>query len=476
MDQSVEFRIALPGLDIAGTRWGDADAPHKVLCLHGWLDGAATFSPLAAALLAASRAPLCIVAIDLPGHGQSGHYASSSYSFLNYAATIVRVLEALQWRRPPAPLTGSASTAAAVSSSASKPRSAHAKPFKPQPPLYARISTPRTADSQLHVIAHSMGGAIALLTAGLLAGDREIDSLCLLDAFFGWGSDGDDFVAAFHAVHQGERRAHAAAAATTTAINSALVTLPPPSSSLSLPSALNTPAAATAVIRHPAVFASIDAAAQARQRDAIAASLPRGANASTKGTNTQSKSQSPSAAQQPQLPEPDNAVLSLAAARLCVQRSLRPLAASLPTSALSRASSSTTAAASSGFVFAFDPNLMAMTYRLTPLGIADALLARADAATPRIVLVRASVQRPPADRAAVALAARQTALLRNTHANARVADAVVTVVGAHHVHVQHPERVVAHALRAMGLADDGAAAATATVSNGAAATAPVAKL
>ena len=55
----------------------------KVLCLHGWLDNAASFNRLAPLLLDAHSVssdeeqeqyqPMEILALDFPGHGLSGH-------------------------------------------------------------------------------------------------------------------------------------------------------------------------------------------------------------------------------------------------------------------------------------------------------------------------------------------------------------------------------------------------------------------
>ena len=50
---------------IAGLRFGRQGAI-PVLALHGWLDNAASFVPLARHL-----AGLDLVAVDLPGHGRS---------------------------------------------------------------------------------------------------------------------------------------------------------------------------------------------------------------------------------------------------------------------------------------------------------------------------------------------------------------------------------------------------------------------
>ena len=53
----------------------------KILCLHGWLDNAASFNRLAPLLLDSSspltdeqlQQPMEILALDFPGHGLSGH-------------------------------------------------------------------------------------------------------------------------------------------------------------------------------------------------------------------------------------------------------------------------------------------------------------------------------------------------------------------------------------------------------------------
>ena len=61
------------GLSLRGLQWGDPTAPHKMLCVHGYMDNAMSFATLAPLLLQDGRR-LHIVAVDLPGHGQSDHF------------------------------------------------------------------------------------------------------------------------------------------------------------------------------------------------------------------------------------------------------------------------------------------------------------------------------------------------------------------------------------------------------------------
>ena len=65
----------------------------RVLALHGWLDNAASFLPLAPHLR-----ELDLVAIDLPGHGRSAHLPpGADYSFSGAIATVLDVADALGW-------------------------------------------------------------------------------------------------------------------------------------------------------------------------------------------------------------------------------------------------------------------------------------------------------------------------------------------------------------------------------------------
>ena len=87
------------GFDLALGRLGalrcGAVGQPKVLALHGWLDNAASFLPLAARLPA-----LDLVMLDLPGHGRSAHLApGADYTLSVTLNAILDTLDALGWER-----------------------------------------------------------------------------------------------------------------------------------------------------------------------------------------------------------------------------------------------------------------------------------------------------------------------------------------------------------------------------------------
>ena len=76
---------------LAGLEFGTPGG-RPVLALHGWLDNAASFATVAP-LLAKN---LHIVALDLPGHGHSGHRsADASYPFTEWVPEVFRAADAL---------------------------------------------------------------------------------------------------------------------------------------------------------------------------------------------------------------------------------------------------------------------------------------------------------------------------------------------------------------------------------------------
>lgn len=117
---------------LAGLRFGHGGTP--VLALHGWLDNAASFVPLATHLEG-----IDLVALDLPGHGASAHLPpSGEYSPVGAARAALAAADALGW-------------------------------------------------SRFALLGHSMGGAIATLLAA--ASPSRIERLALVEALGGLVED-----------------------------------------------------------------------------------------------------------------------------------------------------------------------------------------------------------------------------------------------------------------------------------------------
>lgn len=122
-------------LQLAGWRSGPADAP-LCLCLHGWQDNANSFAALAPYLT-----DVQLLAIDLPGHGQSGHRsAGAHYHFADWLDELCELLQLLQ---------------------------------QPSAPVHTKLP--------IHLIGHSMGGMIGTMLAATFP--EYIRSLILLDSF-----------------------------------------------------------------------------------------------------------------------------------------------------------------------------------------------------------------------------------------------------------------------------------------------------
>ena len=95
MSTPEEITIQIPGLTLAARAWGPEDG-QKVLGLHGWLDNAATFDRLAPLL----DDGLWLVSLDLPGHGRSQHrHLSASYDFIYWISAVADAAAALGWER-----------------------------------------------------------------------------------------------------------------------------------------------------------------------------------------------------------------------------------------------------------------------------------------------------------------------------------------------------------------------------------------
>ena len=89
-----EMVFDIPPGPVAALRAGDPHGP-RVLALHGWLDNAASFIPLAA------RLPhLDLVMLDLPGHGRSAHLGpGAEYTLAVALNAALDVADALGWDR-----------------------------------------------------------------------------------------------------------------------------------------------------------------------------------------------------------------------------------------------------------------------------------------------------------------------------------------------------------------------------------------
>lgn len=89
------FDLSVPGFTIACKAWGSRENP-PMLALHGWLDNANSFDRIAPVL--ARR--FYLIAIDLPGHGQSTHLpAGSHYHFIDGLFNSLSIIDALGWQQ-----------------------------------------------------------------------------------------------------------------------------------------------------------------------------------------------------------------------------------------------------------------------------------------------------------------------------------------------------------------------------------------
>jgi pimeloyl-ACP methyl ester carboxylesterase len=81
------------GLRLAAIEWPGPGVP--VIALHGWLDNAASFTPLAPYLEGAH-----LLALDLPGHGHSQHLPpSAGYHLADNCRWVVGLADAMGWQR-----------------------------------------------------------------------------------------------------------------------------------------------------------------------------------------------------------------------------------------------------------------------------------------------------------------------------------------------------------------------------------------
>lgn len=96
-----EFEIQLPHIRLNGRLWGNAGKP-LILALHGWLDNADSYAPLAEYL-----SDYQLLAIDWPGHGLSEHRPGSyPLHWIDYLFDLENLMEALKQVQSPIALMG----------------------------------------------------------------------------------------------------------------------------------------------------------------------------------------------------------------------------------------------------------------------------------------------------------------------------------------------------------------------------------
>jgi pimeloyl-ACP methyl ester carboxylesterase len=127
-----EVKYSFETMSLQGIACGEREAEDNVvLCLHGWLDNAASFLPLMPHFedeLVNKR----VIAIDWPGHGNSSHRSlDAHYHFIDWVYDLLQLFEVNQWQ-------------------------------------------------QVDIIAHSMGGMVA--SAFAAAFPEKVKSLILLDS------------------------------------------------------------------------------------------------------------------------------------------------------------------------------------------------------------------------------------------------------------------------------------------------------
>ncbi|PSN39615.1 putative serine hydrolase [Blattella germanica] len=96
MEKNVrEIKIPVPWGHIAGKWWGPEDVK-PVLCLHGYMDNAASWDNLAPLL----PPDLSLLAFDMPGHGHSSHFPrGTAYHRLDFVLAIQRIVNYYGWEK-----------------------------------------------------------------------------------------------------------------------------------------------------------------------------------------------------------------------------------------------------------------------------------------------------------------------------------------------------------------------------------------
>jgi pimeloyl-ACP methyl ester carboxylesterase len=91
VQQDLEFPLA--NITLRGVGYGDPSKP-MILALHGWLDNALSFQPIAAYL-----SDYYILALDITGHGLSSHRSNGAhYHLIDFAYDLHELIESQRWQ------------------------------------------------------------------------------------------------------------------------------------------------------------------------------------------------------------------------------------------------------------------------------------------------------------------------------------------------------------------------------------------
>lgn len=95
-----EVNYQLEALSLQGLVCGSEERKDNiVLCLHGWLDNAASFVPLMP-YFQTLLPDKSIIAIDWPGHGNSSHKSlDAHYHFIDWVYDLLQLFELNQWQK-----------------------------------------------------------------------------------------------------------------------------------------------------------------------------------------------------------------------------------------------------------------------------------------------------------------------------------------------------------------------------------------
>jgi pimeloyl-ACP methyl ester carboxylesterase len=91
VQQALEFPLA--NITLRGIGYGDPTKP-MILALHGWLDNAASFQPIAEYLT-----DYYILALDITGHGLSSHRSDGAhYHLIDFAYDLYELVDSQGWQ------------------------------------------------------------------------------------------------------------------------------------------------------------------------------------------------------------------------------------------------------------------------------------------------------------------------------------------------------------------------------------------